>query len=320
VTLEELRQQLRLPVIVAPMFLVSGPELVIAAAKSGVIGGFPSINARTSDELENWFLRIEHELQGKPYAVNLIVRSTGDARYEADLALIERFKPPLVITSVGQPHRVVERIHSYGGLVFHDVATMRHAAKAIEADVDGLILLTAGAGGHTGTANPFAFVAQVRRQWKGAIVLAGGISDGASILAAQTLGADFAYMGTRFAATQESLASSEYKALLVSETMSDVITTDRISGMTATFLRGSILRAGLDPDSLPPRVGVFKPAIPLHIKAWRDIWSGGHGVGLIEDIPSLAELVERLEAQYRAARERLFKLDMSAAGGKNFPI
>lgn len=287
------------------MFLVSGPELVIAAGRAGLVGAFPSINARSADELESWLRRIERDLEGAPYAVNLIVRSAGDARYEADLALIERFRPPLVITSVGQPNAVAERIHGYGGLVFHDVATLRHAEKAIAAGVDGLILLTAGAGGHTGHANPFAFVSQVRRRWRGAILLAGGISDGAGILAARALGADFAYMGTRFAATQESLASAEYKALLVSQSMADVITTDRISGMSATFLRGSIVRAGLDPDTLPERLGLFKPAIPPQVKAWRDIWSGGHGVGLIDDIPSVAELVERLQTQFDAARASL---------------
>lgn len=301
-TLEELRRRLRLPVVVAPMFLVSGPELVIAAGRAGLVGSFPSINARSAEELESWLRSIERELDGAPYAVNLIVRGAGDVRYERDLALIEQFKPPLIITSVGQPSAVVERIHGYGALVFHDVATLRHAQKAIEAGVDGLILLTAGAGGHTGSANPFAFVSQVRRRWQGAIVLAGGISDGAAIFAARALGADFAYMGTRFAATQESLASPEYKALLVSQTMADVITTDRISGMSATFLRGSIVRAGLDPEALPERLGVFKPAIPPEVKAWRDVWSGGHGVGLIEDIPSVAELVDRLQAQFDAAR------------------
>jgi nitronate monooxygenase len=287
------------------MFLVSGPELVVAAGRAGLVGAFPSINARSAEELETWLLRIERELEGAPYAVNLIVRGAGDARYEADLALVERFKPPLVITSVGQPHAVAERIHRYGGLVFHDVATLRHAEKAMEAGVDGLILLTAGAGGHTGSANPFAFVSQIRRRWQGAILVAGGIGDGASIAAVRALGADFAYMGTRFAATQESLASPEYKALLVSQAMADVLTTDRISGMSATFLRGSIVRAGLDPDALPERLGVFKPAIPQQVRAWRDVWSAGHGVGLIDDIPSVAELVDRLQGQFDAARESL---------------
>jgi nitronate monooxygenase len=185
--------------------------------------------------------------------------------------------------------------------VFHYVATLRHATKAAEQGVDGLILLTAGAGGHTGIANPFAFVPQVRRQFDGAILLAGCISDGRAIHAAETLGADFAYMGTRFAATRESLAPPEYKALLVSQAMADVVTTDRISGMTATFLRGSIAAAGLDPDALPPTAGFLQPTIPDTIKAWRDVWSGGHGVGTIEDIPSVAELVERLAAEYAQA-------------------
>lgn len=302
-TLEELRQRLRLPVVVAPMYLVSGPELVIAAGKAGLIGALPSLNARSVEEFADWLTRIERELEGAPYAVNLIVRSVSDARYASDLALVERFRPPLVITSVGKPHAVVERIHSYGGLVFHDVVSMRHAQKAIEAGVDGLILLTSGAGGHTGFANPFAFVSQVRRRWRGAVLLAGGISDGAAILAARALGADFSYIGTRFAATQESRACAEYKALLVSQTMADVITTDRISGLSATFLRGSIVRAGLDPDALPERLGVYNPAIPRQVKAWRDIWSGGHGVGLIDDIPSVAQLVDRLKAQFDAARE-----------------
>lgn len=310
-TIEELRRQLRLPVIAAPMFLVSGPDLVIAACKSGVVGSLPTINARSADELESWLLRIEQQLDEArqagpaitvaPYAVNLVVQGAGSPRFLADLALIERFKPPLVITSVGPPGEVARRVHAYGGLVFHDVVNLRHAAKAAEQGVDGLILLTAGAGGHTGAANPFAFVPQVRRQFDGAILLAGGMSDGRAVFAAQALGADFAYMGTRFAATAESLAPPDYKALLVSQKMADVVTTDRISGMTATFLRGSISRAGLDPDNLPPATGFLQPAIPGDVKAWRDVWSGGHGVGTIDDIPSVAELVDRLAAEYRTA-------------------
>lgn len=308
-TLSELRAQLRLPVIAAPMFLISGPDLVIAACKAGIIGSFPTANARTEQVLEEWLTRIEaelaearsHGLHPAPYAVNLIVQGAGSPRFLADLALIERFKPAVVITSVGQPGPVVERVHAYGGLVFHDVATLRHATKAAEQGVDGLILLTAGAGGHTGSANPFAFVPQVRRQFDGAILLAGCIGDGRGILAAQTLGADFAYMGTRFAATRESMADPAYHELLVSQQMADVVITDRLSGMTATYLRGSIARVGLDPDNLPPTAGFLKPTIPEHIKAWRDVWSGGHGVGTIDDIPPVAELVDRLEAEYRAA-------------------
>jgi nitronate monooxygenase len=304
--LAELKSRVRIPVVAAPMLLVSDPTLTIACCKAGVVGSFPSLNARTSEIFEEWLVGIERELaeasDAAPYAVNLIVQGAGSPRYLADLALIEQYEPPLVITSVGQPGEVVERVHAYGGLVFHDVATLRHAEKATEQGVDGLILLTAGSGGHTGSANPFAFVPQIRRQWDGAILLAGAIGDGRSIAATETLGADFAYMGTRFAATQESIAVAEYKDLLVSQKMADVLTTDRVSGMNATFLKGSLRRVGLDPDNLPPTKGFLRPDLPEGLKAWRDIWSGGHGVGLIDDIPTVANLVERLERDYRAAR------------------
>jgi nitronate monooxygenase len=307
-TIEALRSRLTLPVIAAPMFLVSGPDLVIACCKAGVMGSFPTANARTAEECASWLERIDAELSSvadaAPYAVNIIVRSAGTSRFEADLALIDQHRPAVVITSVGSPAAVVPRVKAYGGLVFHDVATMRHAEKAIEAGVDGLILLTAGAGGHTGTANPFAFVPQIRRIFDGAILLAGGISDGRGVRAAEVLGADFAYMGTRFAATRESLASARYRDLLVSQHMADVVTTDRISGLKATFLRGSIAAAGLDPDALPPVAARFKPDLPDTIKAWRDVWSAGHGVGLIDDIPPVAELVARLKQEYHAAASK----------------
>jgi nitronate monooxygenase len=304
---DELCRRLRLPIVAAPMFLVSGPDLVIAACRAGIVGSFPAANARTAPELEAWLIRISTDLAksagaNAPYAVNVIVQSAGSERFRADLELIEKYQAPIVITSVGPPGEVVNLIHAYGGRVFHDVATMRHAEKAIEAGVDGLILLTAGAGGHTGTANPFAFVPQVRRIWDGTLLLAGCLSDGRSALAAQTLGADLAYMGTRFAATQESLASPEYKSLLVSQRMADILTTDRISGLPANFLRGSLERVGLDPHSLPPATGSLRSSVSGDLKAWRDIWSGGHGVGLIDDIPTVAELVDRLAAEYEVAR------------------
>lgn len=301
--------------VAAPMFLVSGPDLAIAASRAGIVGSFTTLNARTSDQLEQWFEAIvaaeKAALQDRgifaPYAVNLVVHRGANQRYADDLAMIERFQPPIVITSSGQPAEAVETVHAYGGLVFHDVASLRHAEKAIEQGVDGLIVLSAGAGGHTGWANAFALVPQVRRIFDGVILLAGGISDGHGILAAKALGADFAYMGTRFAATEESMASPEYRALLVGQGTADVVITDRISGMSATFLRGSIARVGLDPDDLPPVLGHLQPGIPPEIKAWRDVWSGGHGVGLIEDIPTVAELVDRLDRDYRAAREELFR-------------
>ncbi len=308
--LAEIRAGLRLPVIAAPMLLVSGPELTVAACRAGLIGAFPAANTRTAEECEAWLGRVESELKDAreadpkarigPYAFNIVVKNAGSERYEQNMALARKFAAPIVITSVGNPGEAVARIHDYGGLVLHDVATLRHAEKAIGAGVDGLILLTAGAGGHTGSANPFAFVREVRRIWDGPIVLAGGISDGRSIRAAEILGADFAYMGTRFAAAQESRAPDAYKALLVSQRLADIVTTDRISGLKATFMRGSIEAAGLDPDNLPPTKGLFQPDLPEGVKAWRDVWSAGHGVGTIDDIPSVAELVDRLEAEYRA--------------------
>jgi nitronate monooxygenase len=304
--LTKLRTALRLPVIVAPMLLVSGPELVIACCRAGVVGSFPAANARTAEDCEAWLTRIDAELRAAPeatvapYAFNVIVKDAGTERFDANLALARRFAIPIVITSVGDPGETAKFVHGYGGVVLHDVATLRHAEKAIAAGVDGLILLTAGAGGHTGSANPFAFVRDVRRIWNGPIILAGGISDGPSIRAAEVMGADFAYMGTRFAATRESAAPPAYKELLVSQRLADIMTTDRISGLNATFMRGSIEAAGLDPDNLPPTKGRFQPDLPEGIKAWRDVWSAGHGVGGIDDVPTVAELAARLEAGYGA--------------------
>jgi nitronate monooxygenase len=320
----DLRRGLRLPVVVAPMFLVSDPALVIASCKAGLVGSFPVNNCRTSDELQDWFLRIEEGLDEArrlqpssivgPYAVNIVMRSAGGEQYEAGLDAIRKFMPPIVITSVGSPGPVVDLVHAYGGLVFHDVATVRHAHKAAACGVDGMIVLGAGAGGHTGSANPFALTPQIRKFWDGAILLAGSIGDGRAIFAAEVLGADFAYMGTRFIATREAAAPDEYKQLLVSQATTDIVTTDRVSGLAATFMRGSIQAHGLDPDALPPIKAAFQPDLPGDLKAWRDIWSAGHGVGLIEDVPTLAELVDRLEAQYEDAVTRPWAGRRSRAG------
>jgi nitronate monooxygenase len=298
-----LARNLALPVIAAPMLLVSGPELVIACCRAGIIGSFPGANARTPETLAAWLDQIGEALDDRSaaFALNIIVRETGSERLAAELALAEQHRIPLIITSVGHPGAVVDRVHGYGGLVFHDVASLRHAEKAIEAGVDGLILLTAGAGGHTGSANGFAFVRQVRAMWDGMISLAGGIGDGRAVRAAEVLGADFAYMGTRFAATRESMAVPAYKELLLSQRMADIIITDRISGLPATFMRGSIAAAGLDPDDLPPPLARFKPDLPEGTKPWRDVWSAGHGVGAIDDIPPVADLVARLRAGYAEA-------------------
>lgn len=312
--IQQLKDALVLPVIAAPMFLVSGTRLLIACCKAGVVGSIPAGNARTGEQLAQWLEEIRSKLaefeestgrKAAPWALNVIVVDIESERFTTVMRLIEQYQPPIVITSFGQPGKIAERVHAYGGLVFHDIATLRHAKKAIEAGVDGLIVLTAGAGGHTGVANPFALVPQIRKMWDGAVLLSGSITDGPGILAAEALGADFAYMGTRFAATQESLASDEYRSLLLSQSTIDIVTTERISGVAATFMRGSITRVGLDPDHLPAIKSPRSPALPEGIKAWRDVWSAGHGVGLIEDIPTVAELTNRLKTQYDAASLRL---------------
>lgn len=313
-TRDSLRAALRLPVIAAPMLLVSGPELVIGTSIGGVVGSFPAANARTVEECEDWVRAIDGALAEAraggatgvaPYAMNIIVKRAGTDRFDADLDIATRYRVPIIITSIGDPSETVARIHDYGGLVFHDVATMRHAERAISAGVDGLILLTAGAGGHTGTANPFGFVTELRRRWDGIIILAGAISNGRSVLAAEAIGADFAYMGTRFAATRESMAVDAYKGFLTSQEMDDIVTTDRVSGIPATFMRGSIEALGLDPKNLPERNAPFQPNLPIGVKAWRDVWSAGHGVGAIDDLPDVERLIDRLVEEYREARASL---------------
>ena len=303
---------LALPVIVSPMFLVSGQELVIAACKSGIVGSFPSLNFRTSEDFEQALIKIETELADfraanpgasvAPYAVNMTIRIVGSDRFKADLDALKRHRVPVVITSVGEPSPVVDVVHGYGGVVLHDVTTVRHARKAAEAGVDGLILVCAGAGGHAGATSPFALLPQVREFFDGAIVLAGAISEGRGIRAAQVLGADYVYMGTRFIATRESRAREPYKDMLVSEQTHDVVYTNAFSGMHANYLKASIVANGLDPDKLPPPKGLWQPDLPEGVKAWRDVWSAGQGVGLIKDIPTVGELVDRLKAEYDQAR------------------
>ena len=311
VELKELVTRLRVPVICAPMFLVSDPSLTIAACRAGIVGSFNSHNARTSSELELWLNQIEAALEAAraqapqvsvaPYALNLPARRQGNSRYDADLEICVRFQVPLVITMAGDPSEIVNAVHGYGGSVLHDVVSLDHARKAASAGVDGLIVLCAGAGGHTGNLNPFAFLPQVRKIFSGLLVLAGGISDGNGIRAAQVLGADLAYMGTRFIATRESNVPTRYKEMLLSQQTRDLVLTDAISGLSASFMRASIEAVGLDPDKLPPPKGLFQPELPDAIKAWRDVWSAGHGVGLIEDLPSMEDLVARLSAEYAAA-------------------
>ena len=296
--------KLKLPVIAAPMFLASGPELVIAACKAGVVGTFPAANARTSEQLDEWFDTIEAALaddpNAAPFGVNLVLmrREGADALLEVCL----RRHPPIVISSIGDPRALAEKVHGWGGVIFHDITTVRHAEKAAEAGVDGIILVCAGSGGHSGAVNPFALAPQVRARFKGLIVLGGAISDGRGILAAKALGADLVYMGTRFLATAESRASDDYKAMIVEAETKDILYTPAISGLPASFIRQSIEAAGLDPQNLPPPKGLHMPDLPEGVAAWRDIWSAGHGAGLITDAPPVGELVRRLTSEYAAAK------------------
>jgi nitronate monooxygenase len=298
---------LTLPVLAAPMFLVSGPDLVIACCRSGIIGSFPTLNIRSSAEFGEWLDRIEGELARDPgaygglYGVNLVVHSSN-TRLEADLGLIEKHRVPLVITSAGSPREIARIVHGYGGMIFHDVTTIDFAKRAIAAGVDGVILICAGAGGHTGHYNPFAFVAQVRQFYDGIIILAGGIADGRSIRAAEILGADLVYMGTRFIPAAESMAADAYKEMLVTSQVSDLIGTRAFSGITASMLKPSIVANGLDPDNLADKERIdFMADFNHETRAWRDIWSAGQGVGSIDEVEPLARIVAKLRAEYHAA-------------------
>ena len=295
--------RLAIPAIAAPMFLVSGPDLVVEACKSGVIGTFPALNQRTSEGYDAWLSQIEERLaeaeDPAPFGVNLIVHKTNE-RLERDLAITVAHRVPLVITSLGAARTVVDQIHSYGGIVFHDVIHLYHARKAVEAGVDGLIAVAAGAGGHAGTLSPFAFVAEIRAFFDKAVILSGSITNGRQIAAAQLMGADLAYLGTRFISTRESMAPEGFKRMLVDSAAKDIIYTAAISGVSANFLRPSIIAAGGDPDNLPPHAGM-KMTGEAEAKAWKDVWSAGHGVGDISDIPTVAELCARLVREYRDA-------------------
>lgn len=295
-----LRPNLRVPVIAAPMFLTSGPELVLACCRGGVIGTFPALNARTTEGYGDWLDTIESGLAGQQaaaFGVNLIVHRTNP-RLEADLAMTVRHRVPLVITSLGAVPDLVAEVHGYGGVVFHDVITLRHAQKAAEAGVDGLIAVCGGAGGHAGTLNPFALVAEIRQVFDGTVIVAGAINTGAQVAAARAMGADFAYLGSRFIATREAMVPEAQKAMMVGATAADVVYTPAISGVPANFLRPSIRAAGLDPDNLPAGA---KLDMAAEVKVWKTIWSAGQGVGGIRDVPGAADLCARLAEEYRAA-------------------
>jgi nitronate monooxygenase len=299
------RDRLRLPVIAAPMFLVSGIDLVLAQCKAGIVGSFPALNARPARQLDEWLRRVAAEIGDAPYAVNLIVHKSN-ARLGEDLAICVRHRVPLVITSLSPPGDVVAAVHAYGGLVFHDVISLRHARKAIASGVDGLILVSAGAGGHAGRLSPFALLGEVRRIFAGPIVLAGAIATGDAVLAARALGADFAYVGTRFIATREANAPAAYKQMVLDCKAEDIVYTDVPSGIHGNYMAPSLSAAGLEPDKLQ-RADSSAGYTPKdqRAKAWRDIWSAGQGVGSVDDIPDVAGCVARLEREYREAFDRL---------------
>jgi nitronate monooxygenase len=292
---------LRLPAVAAPMFLASGPDLVVETCRSGLVGTFPALNQRTTQGFVDWLAEIRDRLAGHanaaPYGVNLIVHRSNP-RIEADLKAVVDNKVPLVITSLGAVPDVVKAVHSYGGLVFHDVISRRHAEKAAEAGVDGIIAVCAGAGGHAGTLSPFALIPEIRSFFGGMILLSGAMSTGAQIAAARMMGADLAYLGTRFLVTKEAMVSDDQKQMTMEAKAGDIIYTDAISGVNANFLRQSIVAAGLDPANL---VSHGPMDMANEAKAWKNVWSAGQGVSAIDDIPAAADLCERLIAEYRAA-------------------
>jgi nitronate monooxygenase len=302
---------LRLPVIASPMFIVSGPELVIAQCKAGVVGSFPALNARPAAQFDEWLDRITGELSGvagaAPFAVNLIVHKTN-ARLDEDLAICAKWKVPLIITSLGAREDINTAVQSWGGAVLHDVINDRFARKAIDKGANGLIAVAAGAGGHAGAQSPFALVQEIREWFAGPLVLSGAIAHGRSILAAQALGADFAYIGSPWIATHEANAPQGYKQAIVEGSAADIVYSNAFTGVHGNYLRGSILAAGLDPDALPhsdPGKMDFGSGALAAAKAWKDIWGSGQGIGAVKSIESVAERVDRLEREYREAASAL---------------
>jgi nitronate monooxygenase len=301
---------LSIPAIGSPMFLVSFPPLVSAQCKAGVVGSFPHVNARTSAQFDQWLTDIEADLASHraanpsalvaPLGVNLIVHRTN-ARFEPDLDIVIGHRVPFVITCLGHPGKVVEAVHAYGGTVFCDVTGAAHARKSIDAGVDGLICVGAGAGGHASNQSAFSLVREIREFWDGCLVLGGGINDGHQIRASEALGADLVYMGTRFLATQESNAQDEFKRMVVDSGVADLVYTDRLSGVHANFLKPSLDRFGIDVATLPPRTPDMASLTDTTAKLWKDLWSAGQGIATIHDLPTVGELVGRIAAEYDAA-------------------
>lgn len=310
-----LLQGLSLPVIAAPMLIVSLPELLLAQCKAGVVGSLPALNARPQSQLDGWLKEIRADLTAHqrqhpdavvaPFAINQILHASN-ARMEQDLRVTLDHRVPILLTSLRVPPReIVDEVHGYGGIILHDVVNVRHGVKALDAGVDGLVLVAAGAGGHGGTWSPFALVAEMRRLFDGPLVLSGAIAHGGAILAAQAMGADLAYVGTRFIASLQANASAAYKDMLVDSTAADIVYTQAFTGVPGNFLRGSIVAAGLDPLHLPMQEGARMDFSAQDSKVWRDIWGAGQGVGLIDTVCSVSDIVSGLQVQYHAARRQL---------------
>ncbi|WP_372747335.1 NAD(P)H-dependent flavin oxidoreductase [Litorivivens sp.] len=295
---ETLCSRLTLPVVQAPMFLISGPEMVIAAANAGILGSFPTQNARTSEQLKDWLDTIKAGCQNKPWAANLIVHPTFQRR-DADLELLLEYQPDLIVTALGSPTHIIEQAHAAGSLVFADVISPSFARKAVDAGADGLVLVCSGAGGHTGPLSPFAFVDSVREFWDGPLILGGGIATGRGIRAVQALGADLAYLGTRFLASRESMAADGYKQMVIDSGVDDIVCSDAITGVAANWLRESLLQAGLDPTNMPEKAKMDVSA-SVDAKRWKDIWAAGQSVGPVKRLQSIAEIVEELKQQLSA--------------------
>lgn len=312
-----LKQKLRLPAVAAPMFIISNPKMVIAQCRAGIVGSFPSLNARSTEILDEWLTEITEALAAHnaanperpaaPYAVNLIVHRSN-TRLEQDVEICIRHNVPIIITSLGARPEINDAIHSYGGIVFHDIINLTHARKALEKGADGLIAVCAGAGGHAGTLSPFALVQEIRQFFDGPLLLSGAIAHGRSVLAAEAMGADLAYAGSVFIATEEANAAPEYKQCLVEATADDIIYTNLFTGIHGNYLRQSIEAAGLDPKNLPtsdPSRMNFGSGGNQAAKAWRDIWGCGQGIGVINKVETVASVVNRMEQEYTAARAEL---------------
>jgi len=313
---DTLKGKLNLPVLCSPMFIISTPRMVIEQCKAGIIGSFPALNARPAEKLDEWLTEIDEalaayqaenpDLKVGPYAVNQIAHPTND-RLEHDMQVCVKHKVPIIITSLQANPMVIEAAHSYGGLVFHDVTNIRHAKKALSMGVDGLILVTAGAGGHAGTLSPFALLSEIRQIFNGPVILGGAITKGNHVLSAEVMGADMAYMGTRFIATEEANADQSYKDMIVESSASEIVYTNLFTGVHGNYLRGSILQAGMDPDNLPEsdKSKMSFGSDRTKSKAWRDIWGAGQGVGGITQQKSVADTVAELRDEYETAKQQI---------------